>query len=174
MIHSIDFWVRTEETLILEIFPNNIVLLGISQGCAVGLLTLPSMQCKLGAFVGLSGWMALRSQVESVVGKQPESVTGLAGSIYAKLGLEGAVPATIARSALQLQTPVFLSHARDDDDVIDFELGRQVRIVLGKLGMDVVWKEYGKGRHWIREPEGFNDIVEFLILKVGSVEQMVE
>ena len=46
----------------------------------------------------------------------------------------------------------------EDDDVVDIELGRRMRAVIEKLGMSVTWKEYGDGGHWIKEPEGFDDV----------------
>ena len=137
-----------------------VVVVEISQGCAVGLLTFLSGRCKLGAFVGSSGWMALKACVESFIGEETMSEAGLAGFLRAKLDLEGVVPSIVAQSAA-LETPVFVSHA-EDDDAVDIELGRQMRAVLEKLEMRVTWKEYGDGGHWVKEPEGFDDIVEFL------------
>lgn len=61
-------------------------------------------------------------------------------------------------------TPVFLSHGTDDGWV-DFGLGRQAHGLLTQMGIQAEWREYrgaeGDG-HWIKEPEGFEDIVRFL------------
>lgn len=68
-------------------------------------------------------------------------------------------------------TPIFLTHAKDDG-VVDFELGLQLRNILQQqLGMKVTWKEYDDAGHWIKEPEGFDDFVDFLagILVAGCV-----
>ena len=111
------------------------VVVEISQGCAVGLMTFLSGRCKLGAFVGSSGWIALNACVESFIGEETVSEAGLAGFLCAKLDLEGVVPSIVAQSAA-LETPVFMSHA-EDDDVVDIELGRQMKAVLEKLGMSV-------------------------------------
>lgn len=65
-------------------------------------------------------------------------------------------------------TPVFLSHAKDDE-VVDFELGLQMRNTLQQqLGMNVTWKEYNDAGHWIKEPEGFDDLLDFLAVKFVS------
>jgi lysophospholipase II len=65
-------------------------------------------------------------------------------------------------------TPVFLSHTKDDG-IVDFELGLQLRNVLRQqLGMDVTWRSYEEGGHWIKEPEGLDDLVAFLAVTFGS------
>jgi len=66
------------------------------------------------------------------------------------------------------KTPVFLSHAKDDE-FVDFELGLQLRNILAQqLGMEVTWKGYEDGGHWIKESEGFDDLVDFLAVIFGS------
>jgi len=38
-----------------------------------------------------------------------------------------------------------------------------IRDTLGKLGFeDVIWHEYEDGGHWINEPQGVDDFVNFL------------
>lgn len=65
-------------------------------------------------------------------------------------------------------TPVFLSHAKDDA-VVDFELGLRLRNILQQqLGMKVTWKEYSDAGHWIKESEGFDDLVDFLTVTLVS------
>ena len=63
-------------------------------------------------------------------------------------------------------TPVFLSHA-EDDEVVDFELGLQLHDILRHLGMRVTWRGYQDGGHWIKEPEGFDDLTDFLASACG-------
>jgi lysophospholipase-2 len=59
-------------------------------------------------------------------------------------------------------TAVFLSHSTDDG-VVDFKLGLQLRNTLRQqLGMNVTWRVYKDGGHWIKEPEGFDDLADFL------------
>lgn len=66
------------------------------------------------------------------------------------------------------ETPVFLSHAQDDE-VVDFELGLQLRNTLQQqLGMNVTWKQYSDAGHWIKEPEGFDDLLDFLAVTFVS------
>lgn len=63
-----------------------------------------------------------------------------------------------------LSTPVFLSHGTDDAWV-SVELGRQASRILQQIMVHVEWNEFagaeGEG-HWIKEPEGFDQILRFL------------
>ena len=64
-----------------------------------------------------------------------------------------------------LETPVLLGHGVDDP-MVPVELGRQVVGILKRAGMEVEWVEYvgaeGDG-HWIKEPEGFDALLRFLM-----------
>lgn len=74
---------------------------------------------------------------------------------------------SLRHRARHTHTRVFLSHTADDN-VIDISLGKEMREILTRLGMhNVVWKEYETGGHWISEPEGFEDMVEFLSETLG-------
>nr|POE51641.1 acyl-protein thioesterase 1 [Quercus suber] len=59
------------------------------------------------------------------------------------------------------ETPVLLGHARDDE-VIDVSYGAEMRDALRGIGMDVRWCQYEDGGHWVNEPRGIDDFVEFL------------
>ena len=153
-----------------------VVLLGLSQGCAVGvllwialfgqrnltltsgpwtgLLTLLSRGQRVGAYVGFNGWMPLKAQIAQC--HVPRDLAELFGE---KLGLE--IPLAADRSSV-LGTPVLLCHTTDDE-VIDIELGRQACGVLKNLGMNVTWKEQKDGGHLdILRTSGLDTIVGFL------------
>ncbi|KAI1427610.1 Phospholipase/carboxylesterase [Xylaria sp. FL1777] len=124
----------------------NIILAGISQGCATAIQTLLNLQGgsgRLCAFVGLSGWMTLGG---SSVQESREL-----------LGLERSKP----DDELYRNTPVLISHCADDS-VVSIEQGRRLRDTLTAYGMTVTWKEYPSGGHWINSPQGVEDIVAFL------------
>jgi lysophospholipase-2 len=71
-------------------------------------------------------------------------------------------PSDIPDICSNRDTPVFLSHTKDDR-VVDFKLGLQLRNTLQQqLGMNVTWRAYNDGGHWIKEPEGFDDLTGFL------------
>ncbi|KAI1080903.1 phospholipase/carboxylesterase family protein [Whalleya microplaca] len=152
---------------------HNVVLAGISQGCAVAvhaLLNFPTpapassiptekgeeregRNDRLGAFVGLSGWMSLGAEEAEgsrsalgleldVGGQTPEEGGGGGGGIYRN-------------------TPVFLSHSANDN-IVPVAQGRRLRDTLVRYGMDVRWREYERGGHWLYAPQGVEDIVAFL------------
>lgn len=160
---------------------DRIILGGISQGCAVAVTALLTGTCGVGAFIGLNGWMPLADSVQEAVFKASTSDDDAGGKrkhelvakiLQASLSLNDKgdlrsssdvsdEPSTGPEARL-LQTPVFLSHTVDDN-VIDIALGKEMHEILVSLELcKVVWKEYQTGGHWIPEPEGFGDIVEFL------------
>lgn len=149
---------------------SRLFILGISQGYATGLLAMLAGQYNLGGFVGLSGWMPFRVQIEDVGKNRSEKpmpcVEELDTFLKTRIGLEG--PKPDASAQLFLSTPVLLCHAVDDE-MIDIELNRQACTALKGFGMEVEWKEYQDGGHWINEPQGYDDIVAFLARK--STEQ---
>lgn len=63
-----------------------------------------------------------------------------------------------------LSIPAFLSHGTDDA-FVDVSLGHQAHRILTEIGLQAEWREYvgaDNEGHWIKEPEGFDDIVKFL------------
>ncbi|KAK2598486.1 hypothetical protein N8I77_011899 [Diaporthe amygdali] len=121
----------------------NIFLAGISQGFATVVAALFSAaidrQEGFAGLVGLSSWMPL--------GDRDNLVRMLDGE------------RTLMPDALR-NTPVFLSHSRDDD-VVPVQNGRALRDILAQR-QEVEWHEYEDGGHWVHEPQGVDNIAEFL------------
>ena len=117
-------------------------------------MLLLATEMKLGAFVGLNGWIPFRAQITESIPKG-----GLADFFKSALKLD------VRRSDSDVsvhETPVFLGHTIDDE-VIDIELGRQARSVLQTMGMNVVWREVQEGRHLgMLRTSGLDAIVAFL------------
>ncbi|KUJ11791.1 alpha/beta-hydrolase [Mollisia scopiformis] len=130
--------IRTEAVLIS---PDRIILGGISQGCATAIHTLLYGGIRLGGFIGLSSWLPF----------EPEITTTMADNMA--WSIDG--------STFVLETPVFLSHSRDDD-IIPIANGKKLSTTLEKLEMVVSWKQYEDGGHWVNEPQGVDDIVSFI------------
>jgi predicted esterase len=162
------------EVALLEGKYENVVLGGISMGCATAIWTLLSLNKQLGGFVGASGWLPFASEITKCfreVGHVPapkdtgEDMTTDDGRAF----VEDMMAST--KCALQkedqrslLGTSVFLGHGTDDQ-VIDVELGKQARDSLEQVGFRVDWKEYEGAEqdgHWLKEPEEVDDIVRFL------------
>lgn len=59
------------------------------------------------------------------------------------------------------RTPVFLGHSADDD-VVYLEHGVVLSESLKGMGFDVEFVRYEEGGHWIVEPQGVDDMVEFI------------
>ena len=67
-------------------------------------------------------------------------------------------------SAILRSTPVFLSHGTDDA-FVSVDLGREATRILQRTGISVEWHEFTgteNDAHWVKEPEGFDQIVRFL------------
>lgn len=59
------------------------------------------------------------------------------------------------------KTPVFFGHSQDDD-IVPFELGNDLRQIINKLGFDVTWKKYEDKGHQIHPVHGVDDMCLFL------------
>jgi lysophospholipase-2 len=152
--------IRSEASLIS---PERIILGGISQGCETAILALLYGGIRLGGFIGLSSWLPLQSDIETIA-KTPEKGDALQ-QIRAKLQTAKESKAPVDLSDLSgtsaLDTPVFLAHSKDDD-VVPISNGRVLCKTLEKLGLRVSWKAYVDGGHWVNEPQGVDDITAFL------------
>ncbi len=106
----------------------------------IGLLTLLAGTSKLGAFVGLNGWLPLKPHLEACHNQKD-----LARFFETTIGLKATK--TQPEETSMLQTPVFLAHTTDDG-IIDVQVGQQARDVLSGLGMKIIWKEEEEGGIW--------------------------
>lgn len=122
----------------------NIILAGISQGCATAIFTLLTSGWGVGGFVGLAGWLPLVEEMRDVM-----NVPG--------------------RMKHFMGTPVLLQHCRDDE-VVPICNGERLRDKLEEWGMRVQWRDFEKGGHWLQEPEGMHEVVEFMLKCMGASE----
>ena len=140
---------------------------GISQGCAVAIHVLLSLNLSLAGFVAVSGWLPFASSLERAA-EQASSDNpdkGLA-RFYTGMfpGLEGGKSLQLGTSVANSQvytTPALICHGVDDD-IVDVKLGRTLRDVLVKMGLTVTWREDDDCGHWIKEPEAVDGLVHFL------------
>lgn len=145
---------------------------GISQGMAMGLwawfLYAANSKVKksLGGVLGFCGWLPFGRVVEEVLGgggggEARKVVSGVLGD--AAVSDHGKETGDDASSILR-STPVFLSHGTDDA-FVSVDLGREATRVLQRAGIAVEWHEFAGAEndgHWVKEPEGFDQIVSFL------------
>ncbi|KFY29712.1 hypothetical protein V494_08520 [Pseudogymnoascus sp. VKM F-4513 (FW-928)] len=143
----------------------NVVLIGMSQGCAATIVSLLTWQGEpIGAAVGMCGWLPFRKQmlekgsdevngVESGQVEDPEDETAVDGDhkpsqaetaklqriadwLRNELGITG----TKSTAVPFQQIPIFLGHGVDDAKV-RCELGRLASGFLKEVGIDARWNE---------------------------------
>ncbi|MCJ1388171.1 hypothetical protein MMC18_001016 [Xylographa bjoerkii] len=138
---------------------DNLALWGFSQGSAMGIWVLWNGSPKLGAFVGMSGWLPFRRQIDEVVtGAEDQDGQRIRALDCMKHAVPGC-PASENQAAFA--TPVFLGHGVQDVKVRT-QWGEEMRDSMKALGMDVTWKGYGDLEHWYEVPLEIDDISDFL------------
>ncbi|CZR57785.1 uncharacterized protein PAC_07674 [Phialocephala subalpina] len=154
---------------------SRIILGGISQGSATAIMAMLHGQVRLGGFIGLCTWLPFQGWVADYARNFGRSYT--LKNIHSILKMQ---PCETTVSADQLisdrksafDTPTFLSHSKDDE-VVPIENGRLFKRTLEYLNVATTWKEYEDGRHWVNEPQGVDDIVQFIKEKVGMASYIV-
>lgn len=173
----------------LETIPSkNIVLGGLSQGCAAGLGILLSLEFPLGGFVGMSGWLPFCNDIDDIVRSDSTETNNEDNDVFSFEEVDGSedlgpiiTAINFARDILSidklgpsisineqtcLATPVLLCHGKDDEKV-KCELGEKAARTLSSLGMQISWKSYSGLDHWYKIPDEIDDILEFLRAKLG-------
>ncbi|KAH7074767.1 Phospholipase/carboxylesterase/thioesterase [Paraphoma chrysanthemicola] len=111
----------------------NVILAGISQGCATATYTLLTSGFELGGLFGLCGWLPSLDETE-----------------------------TMRTKGLAKQIPVLLQHC-EDDDVVPIANGRDLGERLDMMGFEVQWQSFKEGGHWLNEPDGMDGFVSFIL-----------
>ncbi|KAG6995854.1 hypothetical protein G7Y79_00041g078060 [Physcia stellaris] len=167
-----------------EVGAKNVILGGLSQGCAAALIALLTWDGEpIAAFFGMCGWLPFRKPMEEIMcPSELDQDANTAGDLfetceestdkdlpdqaatylYEELALNGTKPSM----AFQ-HVPVFLGHGVDDEKVV-VELGREAASCLRSMGANVKWTEYEGLGHWY-SAEMIGDIAE-LLKDVGSLE----
>jgi lysophospholipase-2 len=130
---------------------DRVFLGGISQGGAMAVTACLAVQTPLAGFIAFSGWCPF-AQLGSE-GALVEWLRGVVGDSREVVGGED------IRRALRI--PVLVEHALDDE-VVPPALSRDLRDALMALGAEVQMVEYEDGGHWINEPKGIDDMVDFI------------
>ncbi|KAI8576233.1 hypothetical protein K450DRAFT_257763 [Umbelopsis ramanniana AG] len=145
--------------------PEHIFLGGISQGCATAIHALMHCDIQLNGFIGFCGWLPFQEEIETIT-KNTTTAGSLQEirSILKPTSSDSYISARgqpYGKSKSALSTPVFLSHSLDDP-IVPVSNGKKLYQDLNCLGMTVIWKAYEDGGHWINEPQGVDDMVDFL------------
>lgn len=173
----------------------NVVLGGLSQGCAASLVALLLWEGEeLGAVVGMCGWLPFAGRLIAEVrggederrdseelGFDPFRVDEPADDQTedGALGKPEQRAVSWLREQLNLpvshgpssqlpvqRIPIFLGHGERDEKV-SIELGRRASECLTKLGAGVCWREYDDLGHWYSS-EMLEDLLYFLMRVFGG------
>ncbi|KAL2075477.1 hypothetical protein VTL71DRAFT_420 [Oculimacula yallundae] len=169
----------------------NVVLGGISQGCATALMAILGEGLEVGAFVGWCGWLPFRRDIEAIAGEGGSSVSrdGIAMQVTNILEMPESddenqtsestdQPSTADHDeedfisnfgSLSMNnkarksnaTPMFFGHAKNDETV-PYRLGKDISRTMQRLGFEVMFKSYEEGGHWINSDHGVDDMARFL------------
>ncbi|XXG94757.1 hypothetical protein Hte_001015 [Hypoxylon texense] len=159
--------------------PENIIIGGLSQGCAMSLSVLLSLEHRLGGFVGMSGYLPFRSDIEDAVKETTEAdeddpfATGddkptdpeVRAMLFERdlLCLDPLPHPT--RETTASVTPIFLGHGNLDEKK-PVEQGEAAARAMRAAGYKVRWKPYADLGHWYKIPDEIDDIVDFIQLEV--------
>ena len=173
---------------VAEVSAKNVILGGLSQGCAAALIALLTWDGEpIAAVFGMCGWLPFRKPMEEITcpskldkdtnsaddifetceGSLDEEFPGEAATyLFEELDLVEKQPSMCFQ-----QVPVFLGHGVDDEKVA-IGLGREAASCLRSMGVNVRWAEYKGLEHW-HSTEMIGNIAEF-IKEVGWLDQGVE
>lgn len=159
---------------------SNVVIGGLSQGCAASLIaSLLWEGDPLGAVIGLCGWLPFCARLSEQLAMDGDgedsfdpfergdddpdptsSDAGLRALIWLREEVQVASSFTSPLDIVSRKMPTFLGHGILDDRV-GVVLGRDSSRCLRDLGISVSWKEYESLGHWYSGPM-LRDLVEFL------------
>ncbi|KAI0377210.1 acyl-protein thioesterase [Hypomontagnella monticulosa] len=168
----------------------NIIIGGMSRGCAMALICLLTLDSPLGGFIGMSGWLPFRQEIEDAakddMGSDDNPFSSDTDDPFANSSDESPKDQDpIARVAEYLRdlldyetrntpdtanssatTPVFLGHG-EDDDKIKPHFGKLASETMVTCGYRVTWKSYEDLGHWYKVPDEIDDLVDFIERQVG-------
>ncbi|KAI0127791.1 phospholipase/carboxylesterase [Xylariales sp. AK1849] len=171
----------------------NIILGGLSHGCAMALSCLLALDHPIGGFVGMSGWLPFQTDLEDTI--KGEEDLGVDDNPFGSDDPDNPVVTsderhreeqdpTIqavkmfrdllslpdldrpSRSNSAISTPVFLGHGSADEKVKP-QLGENAYRTLELVGYNVSWMSYRDHGHWYKIPDEIDDIVGFLRDELG-------
>lgn len=178
-----------QEIEVAGVPPTNIILGGISNGCAMSLSVLLALEYPLGGYLGMCGYLPFQQDIEDAINKEHGSDDGMDDDNPFATSDQDDQPEDPALRALhfekdllcidsplnntadQLQptaasTPIFLGHG-DADEKKPYVLGEDAARTMRAAGYNVEWKLYPGLGHWYKIPDEIDDIVQFIRNRVG-------
>jgi predicted esterase len=159
--------------------PGQIILGGLSHGCAMALSLMLGLDVALGGVVGMSGWLPFQRDIADLLCSHLDLYneseeffdTGERGEESNRDAVEDIL--VLQREILSIEckdtdkiktclsTPVFIGHGQADEKV-KVSLGDDIVRTLQSLGMNVTWKKYQDQGHWYKIPDEIDDIIQFI------------
>ncbi|KAI1804244.1 alpha/beta-hydrolase [Daldinia bambusicola] len=167
--------------------PQNVIIGGLSQGCAMSLSVLLALDYPLGGFIGMSGYLPFRKDIEEAIrgddadldDDNPFATSEPVGEFEPQAQDPRRKAAVFERDLLCFPplanateadtahpTPIFLGHG-DADEKKPYEQGEAAARTMQAAGYEVVWKLYHELGHWYKIPDEIDDIIAFIKSKVG-------
>ncbi|KAF3920983.1 hypothetical protein ABW20_dc0103629 [Dactylellina cionopaga] len=134
-----------------------IIIMGLSQGCAAGAIAVMRYPGKLGAFVGMSGWLPFITQLENLLERGGD---GLAAVRHIESVLDSNKEIEEQGVTNMLGTPIFIGHGINDTKVL-VRCGERLKDIMSRTNFErVKWATYKLGHWWCDEE--IVDIVRWL------------
>lgn len=169
-------------TELQKVQPQNLIIGGLSQGCAMSLAVLLSLEHPIGGYIGMSGFLTYQDELEDAVQDDIDSddpFTRPSESRDAAVQTSPVKAQVLERDLLSLpalecpsqekmacRTPVFLGHGMADEKV-PWVSGEAAAQVVRNAGYQVEWKCYKDQGHWYKIPDEIDDICNFIVSRVG-------
>ncbi|KAF5122556.1 Acyl-protein thioesterase 1 [Metarhizium anisopliae] len=169
-------------TELQKVQPQNLIIGGLSQGCAMSLAVLLSLEHPIGGYIGMSGFLTYQDELEDAVQDDIDSddpFTRPSESQDAAVQASPVKAQVLERDLLSLpslecpskektacRTPVFLGHGMADEKV-PWVLGEAAAELMRNVGYQVEWKCYQDQGHWYKIPDEIDDICNFIVSRVG-------
>ena len=160
--------------------PQNMILGGLSQGCAMSLSILLCLDHPIGGYIDMSGLPTYQKDLESAVAEETLDENDTFYDADRKQLPDRSVMAQSferdllamenlknpERGSTALSTPVFLDHGAVDEKV-PLVSGEAAAMLVRGAGYRVTWKCYQEQGHWYKVPGKIDDIVDFIASRVG-------
>jgi predicted esterase len=129
----------------------NVVLGGLSQGCAASHVAILTWQGEpLAGCFQMCGHLPFRAQIEAAEldkSAGETSTSGLRAHSWIREKLDLPNSETASRAPPFMQTPIFIGHG-DEDEVVPTRLGREAGKCFEQLGAQSEYHEYKGLAHW--------------------------
>ncbi|CAK7205494.1 hypothetical protein SEUCBS139899_008270 [Sporothrix eucalyptigena] len=136
---------------------SNIIIGGLSNGCAMSLICTIALGGSISGCVGMSGYLPFQDEMEAHMSETPENNRATAGRKYVRDLLQWEETSEDQDKPL----PVFLGHGTDDEK-LKVAFGEEASETMTKLGFDIEWRPYQGLGHWYKIPDEIDDIVNFI------------